>query len=916
MLSAAEEITAAERTISELGEELTQLLGQLGPDVAACKEQINARLTQRDREKQTARAEHAARLDTQQAQLEASVRERITRAMASARAMIEQTGALAPIVPVGTLEESALCPALSLKPLGRVGTIISEQYDELQPVPAFVPLINSDHLVLQAPGDTAALKGLLTGLVAQAYLSAPAGQLVVTVFNPRLTDSLSGFQAAGAVEAKVLVNLHPSQEALEKALADHVAQMLAVESSMAGQYANLGDLVAATGQHEHQYRLLVVLDAPKQFSPRAISDLERILDRGSSRGISVVLHHDPAEAIPRELEGAARLFSGRPTMRHEGGDTWQTTIAGVPLQVASPPAVPIEAQQRLMTRITDAAKTGSLPKVSFGELVVRAKESSRDGLGMVLGRKGNQRTQLTIGDTVSNLHNVLVGGAVGTGKTNLLKVMIYSLAARYTPAELQFFLLDFKEGVEFQQFLESSAGGGLPHAAVVSIESDVQFGLATLQHFVEEMRRRSALFKAAGATNLASYRRLTQEVMSRWVLVADEFQVLLEGETNVLATELMETVVRKGRAFGLHVVLASQTLSGIRFSGGKDDAIFAQFPARVVLKMPANESQIFLKTGNDAAATQLRYRGQAVLNTNNGEPEDNQIFVVGYADDQTLLKLQDGLAKDESADGAHRPRVYRGRDPIAIAELLAVVDRPLASGGALPAWFGQECTVVPAVASAMLGRTTGSNLLVLGSDIATSVATVQFATLSLVAAAAEPVRVLLFEALLPHHRAGVVLDDWLETLTRIGGEVTIFGADDHQAMAEQMARADGSKPTVAVLLGAENSDFADSAEEHDWSDRIRDWPRRGLHVVGQWADVRAIPGNSYDLATDFQTMVFANAALNVVEQATGLGRYSIPANVAGRVLAYASHRAQEGLRLVTAVRPIRKEDLDACARWM
>ena len=48
--------------------------------------------------------------------------------------------------------------------------------------------------------------------------------------------------------------------------------------------------------------------------------------------------------------------------------------------------------------------------------------------------------------------HALVGGPSGSGKTNLLLTMIASLAARYSPDELELYLLDFKEGVSFAQF--------------------------------------------------------------------------------------------------------------------------------------------------------------------------------------------------------------------------------------------------------------------------------------------------------------------------------------------------------------------------------------------------------------------------------------------------------------------------------
>ena len=67
--------------------------------------------------------------------------------------------------------------------------------------------------------------------------------------------------------------------------------------------------------------------------------------------------------------------------------------------------------------------------------------------------------------------------------------------------------------------------------------------------------------------------------------VIDEFQVLLAGN-DALAREavaLLEELARKGRSYGIHLVLASQSMSGIEALYGRPSPIFGQFPLRVAL---------------------------------------------------------------------------------------------------------------------------------------------------------------------------------------------------------------------------------------------------------------------------------------------------------------------------------------------
>ena len=48
----------------------------------------------------------------------------------------------------------------------------------------------------------------------------------------------------------------------------------------------------------------------------------------------------------------------------------------------------------------------------------------------------------------------LVTGAVGQGKSNLIAVLVHSWCQRYSPSELELYLLDFKEGVTLQAFFD------------------------------------------------------------------------------------------------------------------------------------------------------------------------------------------------------------------------------------------------------------------------------------------------------------------------------------------------------------------------------------------------------------------------------------------------------------------------------
>ena len=124
----------------------------------------------------------------------------------------------------------------------------------------------------------------------------------------------------------------------------------------------------------------------------------------------------------------------------------------------------------------------------------------------------------------------MVGGRSGAGKTAFLVNVLYGLATRYGPDELTLYLLDFKEGVSFTEFVPTQRDRSwLPHARAVGVESDREYGLAVLRELDAEMSRRSGAYKRAGVTRFADLRAADGSRLPRIVCVIDEFQVLLAG---------------------------------------------------------------------------------------------------------------------------------------------------------------------------------------------------------------------------------------------------------------------------------------------------------------------------------------------------------------------------------------------------
>jgi DNA segregation ATPase FtsK/SpoIIIE-like protein len=172
--------------------------------------------------------------------------------------------------------------------------------------------------------------------------------------------------------------------------------------------------------------------------------------------------------------------------------------------------------------------------------------------------------------------------------------------------------------VEFKAY----AVGRLPHARVIGIESDREFGLSVLERLDGMLKERGERFRAEAVADLASYREARPDaVVPRILLVIDEFHEFFVEDDRIAQSAglLLDRLVRQGRAFGIHVVLGSQTLGGA-YSLAR--STLGQMAVRVALQCSETDAHLILSEENTAARL-LNRPGEAIYNDANGLVDGN-----------------------------------------------------------------------------------------------------------------------------------------------------------------------------------------------------------------------------------------------------------------------------------------------------
>ncbi len=404
-----------------------------------------------------------------------------------------------------------------------------------------------------------------------------------------------------------------------------------------------------------RYNFVVVADFPNRYDHRAIEALESITSNGPRAGTYVFIHYNTEHELPRDVsmsvfKNACYIDLASPASVDQSGMT---------LRIDNAP--PRELQTDLFKKLADAKPPER--KIDWAEEVGLPesqwwRENSDKVFSTPIGALGATGSlNLWMGATEKGIvaHGVL-GGATGAGKSNLYHVLITGLAIRYSPEELRFFLIDGKDGVEFQPYRT------LPHAEVVSLKSSPQLSRSVLQELTLEQERRNEIFTRVGVADLSEYRRVGQPEgkLPRIVLLVDEYQELFEGDKDGIASAYLEQIARQGRSVGLHMMLGAQGFVGVQGMINRN-AIFGNIHLRMAMNMPATDVQAlteFQRQGKGLIMT-CDLPGKIVVNHHSGNDGDNanQLGKIAFLDYETRADIIARLAgkANEEIDPKHNP---------------------------------------------------------------------------------------------------------------------------------------------------------------------------------------------------------------------------------------------------------------------
>ncbi|MEO6788889.1 MAG: FtsK/SpoIIIE domain-containing protein, partial [Chthoniobacteraceae bacterium] len=585
-----------------------------------------------------------------------------------------------------------------------------------------------------------ATMNVLNNVILRLLSTTPPGKLAFTIIDPvGLGENFAGLMHLGDYE-ETLINrrIWTQRDQIDERLTElnaHIEKV--IQMYLRNEYANITAYHEQAGSVAEKYHFFVVADFPAGFNEAAAQRLQSIAISGPRCGVFTLIHWDQRQSLP---DGFAvdELRKSSVCLRADGNAFTtgrEQTEAGAALVLDPPPDDNLAMS--LVHKIGKSSVDSNRVQVPFEQIAPKPGElwtnETTSELRIPIGRTGATKMQyLAIGK--GTRQHALFAGKTGSGKSTLFHVIITNLALACSPDQVEFYLIDFKKGVEFKCY----ANKRLPHARVVAIESDREFALSVLQRVDEELKRRGDLFRALNVQDVAGYKRAGgKEPMPRSLLLIDEFQEFFVEDDSIAQTAslLFDRIVRQGRAFGIHVLLGSQTLGGA-FTLAR--ATMGQMVIRVALQ--CNEADAYLIMDESNSAPRLLSRpGEGIYNDSAGAIEGNSPFQVVWLSDEERDAWLDKVRAlaDQRHDRQRSAIVFEGNAPANVQEndLLAIAleSNPTTPPPAARCWFGAPNSIKGPTEAAFL-RQSGNHMLIVGQREESALTMIM---LSLVALAAQ-----------------------------------------------------------------------------------------------------------------------------------------------------------------------------------
>jgi len=605
----------------------------------------------------------------------------------------------------------------------RIGTVKkTDTYQQVE-MPWMLPVLGHNNVLIKASGQSKGRAlGLLQTIILRLLVSLPAGGLRITFIDPVSYGKVfGGFMNLSEIikgEGVWREKNHIHEQLLD--LSELIA--LVNQNFLKNDFESFEGYNRHVQEMEEPYRLLVISSFPGGFDRELSDRLVGITQNGNRTGVYTLVMVDTDKKCPydfdiKDLEKTCLNIAYDPS----GQPVWENSPLPA-CRYTQDPLPDHKIFEGIISTISKASEHVNKVKVPFEattkDIIAQLWEGkASERIRIPIGKAGTDRQFFVLGESD---HHALIGGRTSMGKSVFLHNLILTMCLYYPPDELELYLIDFKEGVEFMKY----ATHQLPHASVVAVETDREFGYSILRKLENELQKRARLFKEASSniTNLSDFNKKSPNRIPRILLILEEFQEFFTEEDSLArqTTLIIDRLARQGRTYGINLIFSSQTLTG---QSNLPRSTKGQVPIRIAFRCNDSDSRAILGDENPEAKFLTR-PGEAIYNDKEGQIKGNKKFQVPWLSNEKiekyLLQFQK-LAKERGYKPPHPQISFNGKVPGKISDNASFYDRVNEktwekNPKKCIVWLGESIAIKPHT-HAMFSRQSGANLMFIGKGI-------------------------------------------------------------------------------------------------------------------------------------------------------------------------------------------------------
>lgn len=487
--------------------------------------------------------------------------------------------------------------------------------------------------------------------VLKMLMAFPAGQTRPLLLDNDSTTTLSMFGAIGESSQRGIIT---RPWVREEDIASEIRKIADERSKLSISY---GDDIKSRLEREPIY-FIAGRNFPKGFSAEALSQLSNIFLAGSKNGFFGLIQANAAEAqvkandhdwntgIRTIQKNSLHLVESENGVYIVNNGTNEKDVLRNPFtDMEEVIENPKDVISTIISGVSSYSRQTEKFEYLFSKDAGNVEGTDANNMNTWFRASADKRFDVPIGisgaSTVQKfiIHEIaqhaLISGVTGSGKSSLLRTIITSSMMKYTPENLNLYLIDFKEGVEFERF----SNYRLPWIKAIALDTEREFALNILKDLEKEFKHRAAVMKKESVSHIS---HVTNKKYPRIIFVFDEVQELLRPSDAITeeATDILARLVSEGRAMNINIILTSQDFTNCTGL----DKLKANMVIRIAFKGSPNSAKLIM--GDDFSIEQLEQGGSgyAAINSASGAKGKTNFFQAGFLDTGDLKEILSKLS--------------------------------------------------------------------------------------------------------------------------------------------------------------------------------------------------------------------------------------------------------------------------------